>query len=89
MVAMSDPRDTPAPASGDSRPEEGPLLSAQARFVVVLFLGMLLTAAVIANWYFVFLAPVLIVWFSVPYLFAVGTPEPDGAAPPAPDRNDS
>ena len=60
--------ETAAPETGS--PSDS-LLSEQARWVVVFVLGTGLIAAIIADWRFVLLVPVMVVWFSLPYMFAV------------------
>ncbi|MHC4892928.1 MAG: hypothetical protein ACYTFV_06055 [Planctomycetota bacterium] len=78
---------TSTPPSASANPEEGSLLSAQARWIVVVVVGMALIAAIIANWRFVLLAPVMMVWFSLPYLYAVEPAESERPKP-APHHDD-
>ncbi|MEO0649878.1 MAG: hypothetical protein AAFZ65_04295 [Planctomycetota bacterium] len=79
---MNDTRQVPEPTPADDPANPQGLLSEQARWMVTFALGMALVAAMIANWRFVFLAPLLVIWFSLPYLFAVEPPKEEGSNQP-------
>jgi hypothetical protein len=79
QATMVDERRPEGSGAAESGSPSDSLLSEQARWVVVFVLGTGLIAAIIADWRFVLLVPVMVIWFSLPYMFAVEPPKDERA----------